>query len=115
MVDNTPYVVDINGIGATVFVSSNSWEGGAANAFDGNYETIWHSSYTNGTIPSTMKVVFNQPQTVKIVKLYKRRGSLSHRYGGLCIYIKVNLLHFKVVMLSTYPRRQRGFSNPRRK
>ena len=96
MIDNTSYVVDINGVGATVFVSSNSWEGGAVNAFDGSYDTIWHSSYTSGIIPSTMKVVFNEPQTVTDVKLYKRNAE-STGYGGLCVFIKVSPLHVNAI------------------
>ena len=95
-VDNTPYDVNINGVGATIFVSSNSSEGGALDAFDGDYETYWQSSYTSGIIPSTMKVVFNEPQTVTDVKLYKRNAH-STGYGGLCVFIKVSPLHVNAI------------------
>ena len=96
-VDNTPYDVVINGVGATAFVSSYSSEGGALDAFDSDYETYWHSSYTSGIIPSTMKVVFNEPQPVVNVKLYKRNDPSSWSgYGGLCVFIKVSFVHVNV-------------------
>ena len=98
VVENTPYDVDINGVGATVFVSTYSigdMKHVAALAFDGNYETYWHSSYTSGTIPSSMKIVFDETQTVDVVKLYKR-SNWKTRYGGLCVFLKVSLLRCKL-------------------
>ena len=95
--------VNMNGVTATVFVSSYaSSESASLRAFDGDYATVWHSSYlgTTGVIPSTIKIVFDSAQKFNFVLLFKKPTGNYTRYGGLCVYIKVSFLRQAYTKLS---------------